>query len=99
MSGASEAVAEVLRLGGALVDGARAALDAPLDGPGLPISLLALAGAAALVAWRSADDGWPADAAVARAPVGWSGDAGLEGALDHGDPSGVLDLATPGGGE
>ncbi|MCO5172066.1 MAG: hypothetical protein M9894_37685 [Planctomycetes bacterium] len=99
MTGATEVWAEVLRVGGALLEGAQAALDAPLDGPALPASLLALAGAAALVAWRSADAGWPADAAAARAPAGWAGDAALEGALDHGDGAGVLDLATPGGGE
>lgn len=101
MSGMSGAVSEILRLTAALLDGARAALDAPLGGPALPVlSVLALGGLAALVAWCSADAGWPADAALSRVPAGWRGDPALRGALgDAGDASGVMGVTTPGGGE
>lgn len=97
----SGAMSEVLRLTTALFDGARAALDAPFDGPALPVlSVLTLGGVAALVAWRSKDAGWPADGAVSHAPSGWSGDASLRGAL--GEPregAGAMGVVTPGGGE
>jgi hypothetical protein len=98
----SGAMSEVLRLTTALFDGARAALEAPLDGPALPVlSVLALGGLAALTAWRSADAGWPADAAVAHAaPSGWSGDAAVRGALgDAAGDAAALGVVTPGGGE
>lgn len=95
----SGAMSEVLRLTTALVEGARAALEAPLDGPALPgLSVLALGGVAALVAWRSADAGWPADATASRAPTGWSGDAATRAALGEHDDA-VMSVVTPGGAE
>jgi hypothetical protein len=93
----SGAVAEVLRLGTALLDGARA-FDVQLGGDGLSIvSLLALAALTGAVAWRTS--GWPADGASAPLPGGWAADAAMRGAAGGDDAMGVLQAETPGGGE
>lgn len=93
----SGAVAEVLRLGTALLDGARA-FDVQLGGDGLPVvSLLALAALTGAVAWRTS--GWPADGASAPLPSGWTADGAMRGAVGEGDASGVMQAETPGGGE
>jgi hypothetical protein len=96
----SGAAADVLRLTNVILDGARGALDAP--GHAAPLSLAALAGLAALVAWRTrARLAWPAAPARGGAtPVAaWTPDASCAGAAKDVGPRGVLDVATPGGGE
>lgn len=94
----SGAVAEVLRLGTALLEGARSAFDVQAGGDALPVvSLLALAALAGVAAWRTG--GWPNDATSAPTPGGWAGDAAMRGAAGDGDPMGVMHAETPGGGE
>lgn len=94
----SGAMAEVLRLSGSVVDGARALLEAPGFEP-LPVaSALLLAGLGVALVWRRPEAGWPSTDGAARVPGGWSPDGGMRAATGF-DAAGVLDAATPGGGE
>ncbi len=93
----SGALAEVLRLGTALFDGARA-FDVQLGGDGVPVvSILALGALVGVAAWRTTS--WPADAANAPTPGGWAADGTMRGAIGDGGDLGVMTAETPGGGE